>query len=96
MTIQAVYVTNGSFDAVLVPNRTALLVDKEVMQHFLDAQTNEDDFSDWNGIMNWPTGMDDIWEAAKRMGDIIAYYEDGYLNVIYEQLWEKRKEFWGI
>lgn len=94
--MQAVYITNGAFDAVLVPNKTALLVDQEVMQHFLDAQTNGDDFSEWNGTMNWPAGVGDIWRAAKRMGDIVAYYEDGDLNVIHEQLWQERKEFWGF
>lgn len=94
--MQAIYITNGGFDAVVVQDGTALMVDHEVMKHFLAAQQNGDDFSEWHGTMDWPAGVDDIWEAAERMGNIVAYYEDGQLYVRDEQVWQKRKEFWGF
>ena len=94
--MQTVYVTNGAYDFVLVPDGTAVMVDQEVMRHFLSAQTNGDDFADWHGTMDWPEGANDIWEAAEAMGDIVAYYEDGQLRIYNEEAWKKRKEFWGF
>lgn len=94
--MQAIYITNGGFDAVLVPDKTVLMVDQEVVRHFLAAQTNGDDFADWHGTMDWPEGTEDIWEAAEEMGDIVAYYEDGRLHVQNAELWEERKTFWGV
>ena len=94
--MQAIYITNNGFDAVVVQDGTALMVDREVMEHFLSAQANGDDFADWHGMLDWPEGAEDIWEAAEKMGDIVACYEDGQLHIYDEQAWQKRKEFWGF
>ena len=94
--IQAIYVHNNGFDTVVVRDGTALMVTREVVQHFLEAQHNGDDFSEWHGTMDWPTDLHDIWEVAEAFGDVVAYYEDGRLHVQNAKLWEERKTFWGV
>jgi len=94
--MQSIYITNGGFDAVVVQDGTALMVDQEVMRHFIAAQTNGDDFADWHGTMDWPEDAEDIWEAAERMGDIVAYYDAGQMYIRDERVWQERKEFWGV
>ena len=94
--MNAIYITNGAYDAVVVQDGTALLVDREVMDHFLAAESNGDDFSDWHGTIDWPAGTTDIWEAAEALGDVIAYYANGKLHVYDGQVWRQRKEFWGF
>lgn len=101
--LNAIFITNGGYDAVILRNRTYVIVHEEVFRHFLDAESNGDDFSDWEGD-NWPdipvddayTLEDEMWTVAEEMGNIVAFYMGDTLHIRDDEEWERRKEFWGV
>lgn len=97
---KAIYVSTGGYDAILLDNGTFLMVDQEVWTHFLEAEKNDDDFSNWNGFSleldeGGYDGEDWLWVTAEEMGDIVAYYdESGKLMIHDPQLFNERKDSW--
>ncbi|MED0686572.1 helix-turn-helix domain-containing protein [Anoxybacillus ayderensis] len=92
--VNAIFVTNGAYDAVVTRyGQWIMITDKKIFEDFLDAEDNGDDFSNWEQH-DWVE--DDIWEEAKRLGDIVAYYEDEELHIVDEDKWEQRLEFYSL
>ena len=96
---KAIYVSTGAYDAVLLENGTFLMVEPDTWAHFLEAEKNGDDFSDWNGLsldddMDYD-GEDWLWVIAEDMGDIVAYYDESGKLVIHDsRLFNEVKEHW--
>lgn len=89
-----ILVTNNAYDAIVLANGTYINVTSEVFKDFLDSKNI--DLDNWNGESIWgEIENESLEEAARNIGEIIAYYEDRQLIVTDEEGMENRKEFYN-
>ncbi len=89
--IEAIYVHNNGWDAIVLQDGSWLQVESEDFQAYI-AEDAEKWLYNWHGNYQWEAS--DVWESAKSMGAIIAFYEDGNLVIREPAVWERRVEYW--
>lgn len=94
--INAIFVHNNGYDAILVPDGSFLTAESKILKDFIDAGKLEDDFKCWHGEDFWADISSDMKEAAKEMGTIVAYYEDMILKKVDQDLWGERLKFYEL
>lgn len=93
---RAILTTNNGYDTVLVSEGYIFTVDEQTMIDFVNANANEDDFSNWSSP-DYVQTEQNIEEVAEQYGEIVAYYsEEGKLVIVDKGLWNNRLDFYGI
>lgn len=90
--INAVYITNNAFDAVLLQDGTYIEVDKEVFSDYISPTVIEW-LSNWHGTESWEDINKNIEMAAEELGEILAYYQDDKLVISDQDQFNQRKDF---
>ncbi|MVP02086.1 hypothetical protein [Paenibacillus lutrae] len=88
----AFYVSNNGYDAILLRYGFWLQVSKDVFRDYIDTDAGKY-FSGWHGTDSWEELNKEIALAAEKMGEVLAYYQDGELIVTDPDRFERRKEF---
>lgn len=94
--INAIFVHNNGYDAVLVPDGSFLTAEPKILKDFIDAGKLEDDFKCWHGEDIWTNISADMEGAAKEIGIIVAYYKDMNLKIVDQDLWGERLKFYEL
>lgn len=89
--INAMYVTNNAYDAILLTNGTFIQVTAEVFADYIN--TENINLEDWNGNELWDDWAPDLETAAAGTGEILAYYQGNELIIVDEAGFEERKKF---
>ncbi|QHZ51210.1 hypothetical protein [Paenibacillus larvae] len=90
--INAIYVTNNAYDAILLKNGTFLQVTAEVFADYINTEAINLD--EWNGNELWDDWAADLETAAQGTGEIMAYYNtQNELIIVDKDLFEERREF---
>lgn len=93
---KAIFTTTNGYDLIILENGTLLEVTEENLLHFLNAESEIDDFSNWNGENYWTDYANTIDEAVATGQEILAYYENGKLIIVDNEKLIERMYFYSI
>gem|GEM_PF-3117345 len=99
---QAIFLHTNAYDAILLPNGTFKLVDRDTFIEFGEAQLSIGPYNwdEWKGTESWTDFAATMEGAAEKMiadgAEQVAYYEDGQMVIENEKRLAERCEFYGF
>ncbi len=88
----AILINTNAYDGILLPNGTWIEVDEKVMYDFINAEKENDDFSNWDGPNRWDDYAETLENAINDGMQVISYYEDGKMVIVDNAKWEELQE----